>query len=76
MDKRMTQNQQILQHMKRTGSITLREALIDYSVQSLTKRIQELRGLGYKINSVAKTHPTTGQRYTRYTLIRKTPVSA
>lgn len=72
----MTQNEQILQHMKRTGSITLREALIDYSVQSLTKRIQELRGLGYKIKSVSKTHPTTGQRYTRYTLLRKTPVSA
>lgn len=72
----MTQNQQILEHMKRTGSITLREALIDYSVQSLTKRIQELRALGYKIKSVHKTHPTTGQRYTRYTLLRKTPVSA
>lgn len=69
----MTQNQLILQHMKRTGSITLREALIDYSVQSLTKRIQELRASGYKIKSVSKTHPTTGQRYTRYTLLRKTP---
>lgn len=72
----MTQNQQILEHMKRTGSITLREALIDYSVQSLTKRIQELRADGYKIKSVHKIHPTTGQRYTRYTLLRKTPVSA
>lgn len=72
----MTQNQQILEHLKRTGSITMREALIDYSVQSLTKRIQELRALGYKIKSVSKTHPTTGQRYTRYTLLRKTPVSA
>jgi hypothetical protein len=69
----MTQNQMIIQHMKRTGSITMREALIDYSVQSLTKRIQELRAAGYKIESVSKTHPTTGQRYTRYTLLRKTP---
>lgn len=51
----MTQNQQIIAHMKRTGSITLREALIDYSVQSLTKRIQELRAIGYKIKSVLKT---------------------
>ena len=39
----MTQNDLILNHMKRTGSITQREALIDYSVQSLTKRISELR---------------------------------
>ena len=64
----------IIKHMKRTGSITMREALIDYSVQSLTKRIQELREAGYQIESVAKSHPTTGQRYTRYTLMRKTPV--
>lgn len=70
----MTQNQMIIDHMKRTGSITMREALIDYSIQSLTKRIQELRVAGYKIKSVKKTHPTTGQRYTRYTLLRKTPV--
>lgn len=67
----MTQNQQIIEHMKRTGSITMREALIDYSVQSLTKRIQELRESGYNILSVHKTHPTTGQRYTRYTLKSK-----
>jgi hypothetical protein len=70
-----TQNQLILDHMKRTGSITMREALIDYSVQSLTKRIQELRASGYRIKSVQKLHPTTGQRYTRYTLLRKTPVT-
>lgn len=72
----MTQNQMIIEHMKRTGSITMREALIDYSVQSLTKRIQELREAGWKIKSVHKIHPTTGQRYTRYTLLRKTPVAA
>lgn len=71
-----TQNQQIIEHMKRTGSITMREALIDYSVQSLTKRIQELRKQGYRIKTVQKIHPTTGQRYARYTLLRKTPVTA
>lgn len=62
------QTQTILNHLKRAGSISLREALIDYSVQSLTKRIQELRNDGYKIESVHKVHPTTGQRYTRYVL--------
>ena len=39
----MTQNQKILSHLKRAGSITVREALIEYSIQSLTKRIAELR---------------------------------
>ncbi len=72
----MTQNQQIIQHMKRTGSITQREAIIDYSVQSLTKRISELRRTGYQIRSENKKHPTTGQRYVRYVLTRKTPVLA
>lgn len=71
-----TQNQLIIEHMKRAGSITQREALIDYSVQCLTKRIQELRDSGWRIKTVQKTHPTTGQRYARYTLLKKTPVSA
>ena len=71
-----TQNQLIIDHLKRTGSITQREALIDYSVQCLTKRIQELRELGYQIKTVQKQHPTTGQRYARYSLTRKTPIAA
>jgi hypothetical protein len=58
----------ILIHMRRAGSISQREALIDYSVQSLTKRISELRANGYKIKSEKRLHPTTGQRYVRYVL--------
>jgi len=71
MDQMITQNQLILNHMARTGSITQREALIDYSVQSLTKRISELRNRGYKIKSEKRIHPTTGQRYVRYVLTNK-----
>lgn len=67
----MTQNSIILSHLSRTGSITQREALLDYSVQSLTKRISELRSMGYKIKSEKKNHPTTGQRYVRYVLTSK-----
>jgi|VirMetMinimDraft_7_1064189.scaffolds.fasta_scaffold12057_7 hypothetical protein len=68
----MSQNQLILDHMKRTGSITLREALMDYSVQCLTKRIQELRDAGHDIVTHFKNHPTTNQRYARYVLNRNT----
>ena len=71
----MSQNNLILSHLKRVGSITMREALLDYSVQCLTKRIQELREEGYQIDTQHKKHPTTGQRYARYILKRKTPVS-
>lgn len=66
----MSQNQLILDHLHRTGSITLREALMDYSVQCLTKRIQELREAGHDIVTHFKNHPTTNQRYARYVLNR------
>lgn len=69
----MTQNQMLLGHLKRTGSITMREALLDHGIQCLTKRIQELRDAGWQIKSERKMHPITGQRYTRYRLTRKTP---
>ena len=64
----MTQHAKILKHLEKAGSITVREALIEYSVASLTKRIQELRELGHEIISNPKVHPITGQRYVRYTL--------
>lgn len=67
----ITQNTLILNHMLRTGSITQREAMIDYSIQCLTKRISELRSRGYKIKSEKKQHPTTNQRYVRYVLVSK-----
>lgn len=62
----MTQNQKLISHFKKAGSITVREALIEYSIQSLTKRIQELRDDGYNIVSMVKRHPMTGQKYVRY----------
>lgn len=64
----MTQEQQILKHLRKAGSITQREALMDLGVQSLTRRITTLRDRGFNIHSVPKVHPTTGQRYVRYVL--------
>lgn len=62
----MTQNQKILAHLKKAGSITVREALVEYSIQSLTKRIAELRDAGFPIVSKVKHHPVTNQKYVRY----------
>lgn len=67
----MTQNKRILAHLRKAGSITVREAMVEYSIQSLTKRIQELRGDGHQIVSTTKTHPVTHQRYVRYTLVEE-----
>jgi len=64
----MTQNQIILKHLNKAGSITVREAIVEYSIQSLTKRVQELRESGNHIMSHVKYHPVTGQKYVRYTL--------
>lgn len=64
----MTQNQIIMKHLRKAGSITVREAIIEYSIQSLTKRIQEMREDGHEIISTVRFHPVTGQKYVRYSL--------
>jgi len=64
-----SQHTLILNHLRTTKGITVREAMIEYSISSLTKRIHELRGMGYSIYSNKKAHPVTGQRYVRYTLL-------
>ena len=64
----MTQNDILIAHFKKAKSISQREALVDYSIQSLTKRISELRDMGYNIVTYYKMHPITGQRYARYVL--------
>jgi len=66
-----TQHTKIIKHLQTANGLTVREALIEYSISSLTKRIQELRGLGWDIESVRKKHPVTGQRYTRYYLLKE-----
>jgi len=63
-----TQHNNILKHLRTTKGLTVREALIEYSISSLTKRVHELRAMGFDIVSNKKHHPVTGQRYVRYTL--------
>ena len=67
--KANTQHAKIIAHLRATKGLTLREAMLDYSIQSFTKRISELRKAGYRIDSVKGNHPMTGQQYTRYVLI-------
>ena len=64
----MRQVYKILNHMRKNGSITQREAYIDYGVQSFHRRLTEIKDEGHKIKKVTKTHPTTGQSYSRYYL--------
>ena len=71
-DMTNSQNTKILAHLRATKGLTLREAMLDYSIQSFTKRISELRKAGYRIDGVKGKHPVTGQQYTRYVLIEET----
>ena len=66
------QAHKILEHLKLEGSISGAEAYLMFKARSCTKRISELRKSGYDITSEWK-RDTTGQRYVRYWLNKKTP---
>ena len=51
VDHKPTQNDGILEYIKRFGSITQLEALQDLGVMRLASRISDLRSLGYPIIS-------------------------
>lgn len=68
MNSLTPQAQLVLSHLRTAGSITQREAILDHSVQSLTRRITEIQDAGYRISREDKRHPVTDQRYARYTL--------
>lgn len=62
------QTKTVLDHLHAAGTISGVEAAAMYRVRSLTKRIHELRTMGYDIKSVHKTDPVNRQRYVRYVL--------
>jgi len=59
----------IMKHLTTVGSITNREAIVEYNIMSLPRRILDLEEVGVKFNRIRKQHPVTGQRYVRYHLI-------
>ena len=62
------QTKTVLDHLNAAGSISGVEAAAMYRVRSLTKRIHELRSMGYTITSNWKVDPINKQRYVRYVL--------
>lgn len=60
----------VYRHIDRTGSISARDAMDDYSMTSATlaRRICDLEVAGFEITRVRKVHPLSGLRYTRYEL--------
>jgi len=64
----MTQVEKLIHHMKKIGSISQREAYMEYDVQSFHRRLSDIKELGYEIKAVPKVNPVTNQHYTRYML--------
>lgn len=64
----MTQKDKILNYLNKSGTITVKEAMIELGIGSLTKRISELRLDGYDIVKRIKVHPVTGAQYASYRL--------
>jgi hypothetical protein len=63
----MTQNEKILDHLMKVGSISFVEAVDLYRCRSLPRRIKDLREAGHEIISEwRKDH--LGQKYTRYSM--------
>jgi hypothetical protein len=62
----------ILKHLNKVGSITNREAIVEYNIMSLPRRINDLeQDWGIQFKREMKAHPVTGQRYVRYHLLTK-----
>jgi predicted transcriptional regulator len=66
----MTNAQLILNHIRTAGSLSIREAMDEYSMSggTVTGTVTVLRDLGYKIKTEMRKNPISGRRYARYTL--------
>ena len=68
----MTQNQKVLQHMLKWGSITAKDAYECYGIMRLGARIYDLKHAGHKITeTLEQCENRYGEltRYARYRLI-------
>ncbi len=68
LERYMTQHEKILNYLNKSNTITVKEAMIELGIASLTSRIAELRRDGYAIEGVPKVHPVTGAAYLSYRL--------
>ena len=65
----MTQNERILRHLQDCGTITQMDAIRDYGIMRLASRVNDLRKLGYPIQTEVETgqnrygEPTRWARY-------------
>lgn len=63
----MRQKEQILEHLKKGGSLTVAEALSQYGIYALSQRVGELKREGYQILAESVALPN-GKHVARYSL--------
>jgi len=63
----MSQKQQVLNHIKKHGSITPMQAFSRYQITCLAERIRDLRDSGHKIAS--EYVKRKGKRFAKYRLV-------
>ena len=63
----MTQNEMLLHHMRKHGSITTMEAFSLYGVTRISARVWEMRHAGHNVDKVMETNDN-GKTYARYFL--------
>ena len=66
----MTQNQKIIEYMKKNRGITSLEATMKFHITRLSGRIYELKRMGYQIGE--KWEKTETARFKRYFLTEET----
>ena len=49
MTSTRTQRDKVLSYLRTRGGLTVREAMLELNINSLPKRIEELRSMGYPI---------------------------
>lgn len=64
----MCQQETILKHFHKVGTISPLEARHVYGIERLASRIDELRKLGYEITTKMKRDPM-GKRYAEYQMV-------
>lgn len=67
----MSQCDQVLNHMKRHGSITPMQAFSRYQITCLAERVRDARDKGHQITKVWVKR--NGKRYAKYSLATKRP---
>lgn len=59
----------LITHFARKKSITNREAIMEYRIMALPRRIADLEEMGWKFHRLHLRNQATGQRYVKYELL-------